>query len=89
MLKRVLMTCRYGCKYKGEGCLSGPQHPAAVRSQAYQASLERCARANKQESEELLSAEADGQLEEHQFFEPPPGSRTSSIVRTGDCRAEN
>lgn len=82
MLKRVIMTCRYGCKYKGEGCLNGH---AVVRSEVYQESLARCARANKQEIEEPLLVEADGRLEELRVLAPRSGNRTSSIARRGGC----
>ena len=83
------MTCRYGCKYKGEGCLSGPQPPVAGRSQEHQASLERCAQANKQEIEEPLLVEADGGLEEPLPLGPRSGNRMNSVARTGDCRVSS
>ena len=84
MLRRALVTCRYGCKYKGEGCI---KHRAVARSQAYQASLERCARVNNREIEEPLLVEVDERLEELQSLGLRSGNRTSSISRKGDRRA--
>ena len=65
--------------------LNGVPHSAVVRSQVYQESLARCARANKQEIEEPLLVEADGRLEELRVLAPRSGNRTSSIARTGGC----
>ena len=87
MLRNVVLACRHGCKYKGEGCVRGPRRPAVVRSQVYQESLERCARANKQEIEEPLLVEAGGRLGELRVPAPRSGNRTSSIARTGGCGA--
>jgi hypothetical protein len=84
MLRKVVMACRNGCKYKGEGCV---KPPAVVRSQAYQAGLERCVRANRQEIEEPLLVEIDGRLEEPQSLEQRSDNRMNSIARRGDCRA--
>jgi len=83
MLRKVVMACRKGCKYKGEGCV---KPPAVVRSQAYQASLERCVRANRQEIEEPLLVEVDGRLEKPLSLEPSFGNRMNNIARIGDCR---
>lgn len=83
MLRSSLITCRYGCKYKGWNCLSTPQPLVAVQSEAYQASLGRCAQANKKEIEEQLLEEDDGQSAKPQCFVPRSGNRMNSIVRTG------
>ena len=50
MLKQMIRTCRYGCKYKGEGCFSVIRPPVAAHSDTYRASLIQCARTNKQET---------------------------------------
>ena len=83
MLRKVVMACRKGCKYKGEGCV---KPPAVVQSQAYQASLERCVRANRQEIEEPLLVEVDGRLEKSLSLEPSFGNRMNNIAHIGDCR---
>ena len=85
MLRQVASaTCRYGCKYKGEGCI---KHRVVARSQAYQASLEQCARVNNQEIEEPLLVEADGRLEKLRSLGPSSGNQTSNIAHKGGLRA--
>ena len=87
MLRQVASaTCRYGCKYKGEGCIK-LKNPVVARSQVYQASLERCARVNNQEIEEPLLVEVDERLEKFRHLGPRSGSRMSSIARRGEFRS--
>jgi len=80
MLRKVVMACRKGCKYKGEGCV---KPSAVVRSQA---SLERCERVNNQEIEEPLLVEVDGRLEKPLSLAPSFGNRMNNIARIVDCR---